>query len=444
MLVANDMRLDSRVRREAATLAEAGDIVTVFAVLGDATIDQPREVVDGYTIMRVPMLTRPATETMRPNREKGQRRRLPSVPRIAASAFVATRPLFGGSIHFFLNWTIRWRSWGGRVLALAGPSDVWHAHDLNTLSTALACAQRHGGQVVYDSHEIFTEAGANARLPLFVRAIVRRIERGWAHRCAAILTVNESLASHLRVSLGVGHINVVHNCATPPAPGPSPLRGRLGLRKDVPLMLYHGSITYGRGLETLISAMADAQLGETHLALMGYGPLRPRLQALAAESVAAERIHFIPPVPPAELTTWVAGADVAAMPIEPTTLNHRLSSPNKLFEALAAGVPVVGPDFVEFRRVVLEGPWGSLGTLHTDHTPSALVAAILRVIARPEDERAAMRQRCRLAARGRWSWHHERAGLLAVYDGLGRQSISAGHLVQPPLAALSSSQQPDG
>ena len=49
-------------------------------------------------------------------------------------------------------------------------------------------------------------------------------------------------------------------------------------------------------------------------------------------------------VPPEELLPWVAAADVVAMPIQPTTLNHRLTTPNKLFEALAAGVPVVASD----------------------------------------------------------------------------------------------------
>jgi glycosyltransferase involved in cell wall biosynthesis len=148
---------------------------------------------------------------------------------------------------------------------------------------------------------------------------------------------------------------------------------------------------------------------------MGYGPLRPTIGALADASPAADRIHLLPPVPPAELTTWVAGADVAAMPIEPTTLNHRLSSPNKLFEAIAAGVPVVGPDFVEFRRIVTESPLGPLGVLHPDHEPATIATAIHALTSLPPEELAAYRQRCLRASAARWNWGRETETLVSLY-----------------------------
>jgi glycosyltransferase involved in cell wall biosynthesis len=198
----------------------------------------------------------------------------------------------------------------------------------------------------------------------------------------------------------------------------SPIKSHLGLHPETPLVLYHGSVTAGRGLDTLIAAIETDRLAGAHLAIMGYGPLRPLLQHQAESSTAADRIHFLPPVPPADVTTWVAGADVAAMPIEPTTLNHRLSSPNKLFEAMAAGVPIVGPDFPEFRRFVIEGPWGPLGRLYAIHAVSGLASAIAHILSLRPDDRAAIRAACRDAARQRWSWEHERVALLSVYDGL--------------------------
>jgi glycosyltransferase involved in cell wall biosynthesis len=286
---------------------------------------------------------------------------------------------------------------------------------MNTLPLALECASRFGGAVVYDSHEMFTEAGSTSQLPAPVRAFLRHLERGWAKRAAAIVTVNDSIAEVLGSSLGRDDVRVLRNCASPPEPGMSPLRARIGVGPNERVILYHGSITVGRGLERLIAAFDDPRLAGAHLVIMGFGPLRPTLQDLAAASFATARIHILPPVPPAELTAWVAGADIAAMPIEPTTLNHRLSSPNKLFEAIAAGVPVVGPDFVEFRRIVTEGPIGPLGVLHDDHRPTTIASAIHALAALPDERLEAYRDRCRQASAARWNWTRETDTLVSLY-----------------------------
>ena len=418
MFVINDMRFDSRVRREATTLAAAGYDVVVYAVMSDATThlereDDPR----GFRIVRLPMLMRPqtvvGTDATSAARPTGALRR-----RALVAVTVATRPLFGGTLHFLANWHLRWRPWSRRALAKIEPGDIWHAHDLNALPLAIECADRYGGAVIYDSHEIFVDAGATSALPAPARAILQRLERGWARRADAVITVNDSIADVLRERLDVDQLHVVHNCADAPDSAESPLRDSIGVDSAVRVALYHGSITTGRGLETLVASMTDPRLRDVHLALMGYGPIRPHLQKLAASSPAAERIHFLPLVPPSDVTRWVSGADVAVMPIEPSTLNHRLSSPNKLFEAIAAGVPVVGPSFAEFQRIVVDGPNGPLGVLHDGHSPTDVAVAIDGVLSLPRQEYAAMRARCRTATVERWSWGVESQRLLTMYAAL--------------------------
>lgn len=448
MFVINDLRLDSRVRREAASLAAAGYDVTVYGVLSDATAAVPAEAVDGYRIVRVPMLVRPAKEHMAGTSvASGTTARSGQPPRTGSglsrraltAAFVATRPMLGGTLHFLANWQLRWRPWSRRVLAQVEPSGVWHAHDLNTLPLALACADRFGGAVVYDSHELFTEAGATSRLPGVVRAILRRLERGWARRAGAVITVNDSIASVLHERLARDDIRVIRNCAEPPASPSSPLRDRIGAAPGERVVLYHGSVTFGRGLEPLIAAFDDRRLDGLRLVIMGYGPMRSTIEALAASSRASARIHVLPPVPPNELTTWVAGADVAAMPIEPTTMNHRLCSPNKLYEAIAAGVPVVGPRFVEFERVVTDGAYGPLGVLHADHRPTTIASAIHALTSLPDAELAAYRERCRRAATSRWSWGREADALLAAYASVASPArAAAAGLPATPFAELES------
>ena len=182
MFVLNDMRLDSRVQREARALATAGHEVTVYAVLTDATSHLSRERADGYTVVRVPMLMAPAT--VAPG-AAGAAARAPGLRRrVLASAFSASRPVMGGTLHYLANWQLRWSTWARRVADQAAAADVWHAHDFNTLGLAAALARRSRWSAGLRRHEIFTEAGANSALPAWFggRAAAPRACVGQARR----------------------------------------------------------------------------------------------------------------------------------------------------------------------------------------------------------------------------------------------------------------------
>jgi glycosyltransferase involved in cell wall biosynthesis len=129
-------------------------------------------------------------------------------------------------------------------------------------------------------------------------------------------------------------------------------------------------------------------------------------------------MHVLDAVPPDELLRWVAGADVDAIPLQHSTLNHWLCTPNKLFESLAAGVPVVVSDFPVMRVIVLEDPEGPLGAACDPTDPRSIAETIGSILDRPAAERADLRARCLRAAHERWSWETESVGLLALYDDL--------------------------
>ena len=112
---------------------------------------------------------------------------------------------------------------------------------------------------------------------------------------------------------------------------------------------------------------------------------------------------------------------MGAVLIQRTTLNHYLSTPNKLFECLAAGVPVIASDFPTMRRIVLGDPAGPLGTVVDPADPAAVAAAIRSILDLDPRSAAELRARCRNAARDRWNWEVESARLVALYrELLGR------------------------
>jgi glycosyltransferase involved in cell wall biosynthesis len=211
---------------------------------------------------------------------------------------------------------------------------------------------------------------------------------------------------------------VVHNC--PPRPSASAARttllgDALGLPAGVRHVLYTGGLRAGRGIEELALAMLEPGLAAAHLTFLGFGPLAPDVEHLAADPRFGGRLHLMPPVAPTDVVRWVSSADVAGMAIQATNRSYELSTPNKLFEALAAGVPVAGSDLPGFRAIVAGNPEGPLGELFDQTSPASIGTAIRRILDLPRAEYAAMAERAKQAAVERWNWETESARLVELY-----------------------------
>ena len=407
MATYGDLAFDSRVQREAISLAEAGHRVTLLCV--EPGGDLPPTLTTAVTVISRYPTRRPVAP--RPIRWPGP---LGLVGRVLDRA----------------RWMVVYRRdaarWGRWAVRRAGPADVWHVHDFPALS-AIVPRLAAGTTVVYDSHEVFLESGTAVRLPGPIRAWLRRQEIRLAGRAAALITVNDACAEALAF-LRAPRTVVVHNYPPIPPDGPAPdpglLRGAAGIPAGAPVVISHGAITVQRGLEQLVDAVTQPRLEDVHLVFLGFGDLGPDLIERAAGLGIDGRVHVLPAVAPDALIALVGGADVAAMPIQPTTLNHVLSTPNKLFESLAAGVPVVASDFPGMARIVLDAPEGPLGAVCDPADVASIAAAIDGLLRQSPADRDARRMRCRAAARDRMSWPHAAARLTALYDdlaaGLGR------------------------
>jgi glycosyltransferase involved in cell wall biosynthesis len=457
MFVFNDCTTDARVLREAESLAAAGHQVTIMARPRDVTATGvERERRAGFEIVRIPLpqgWKRWWVLLRYPWRARGWvrfrlvydlRRGPPGWGEAAAIVLVGLLALpwviIRGSFYLLfkqlrrgapaggdtLDWLVRWRysivGWARAAAAAAPEADVYHGHDLSGLPGAIAGAARHpGSAVVYDSHEIYVESGRIARLPRWVRSLLARRERGWIATAAALVTVNESLAEDLARRYRPRRVVVIRNCParwTPPSPRPPLLRDAAGIPPGAPIALYHGGFSAHRGMEELAEALLEPGLERVHAAYLGYGSERANLVHRAADQRYGGRLHVLDAVPPAELPPWVASADVGVMPIQRSTLNHYLSTPNKLFESLAAGVPVVVSDFPEMRRIVMEDPDGPLGATCDPADPASVARAIRSVIDLDPVLADDLRRRCLAAAHERYNWETEVSRLLSLYADL--------------------------
>ncbi|HLB45004.1 MAG TPA: glycosyltransferase, partial [Candidatus Limnocylindrales bacterium] len=117
-------------------------------------------------------------------------------------------------------------------------------------------------------------------------------------------------------------------------------------------LIYHGHLTMARGLGTLLNALARARQREPdlHLVLLGRGPALDELRRMADEPGLRDAVTFVPPVAIGEVPAILAACDGAVVPL-PDHPWWRVSSPMKLFEALAMGLPVLATDIEPHREL---------------------------------------------------------------------------------------------
>lgn len=373
MLLHKDVAHDTRVQREAAALAGAGHAVTIVH------LPSPHARAERNGL---PFELSAATLG-------SGRHRLPHAARLGAEAS-----------------RLAWR-------AAATKPDVVHAHDAAMLLPGLLAARRSRARLVYDSHELAT--GVPYRRGAWP-AVVAAAERLGAPRADATITVSAGIAARLDERYGLRRPpTVIRNLPDLPPPGATrapALRRELGIG-DAPLVLHQGAVAAGRGCETLLRALA--LLPGAHLLYLGAeGPYAERLRELAAELGLAARTHLLPPAPPAQLLSLTAQADVGVSLLEDSCENHRLALPNKLFEYVAAGLPVVVSDLPEGARLVRER---GIGWCADAASPESVAAAVRTALAAQDDEGLAARLRQAAAA---LSWDREKRSLLSLYGELAR------------------------
>jgi len=406
LLLNNPFVADSRSWKLATGLAAAGWRVTVIA-RAEAGLPE-REERDGYIVIRVarprPLGWLPAPVLPRQD-EAGRGLRVRT----------RVRDSLGRALQAARYLALA-RAWADSIaLAVPEGAHIWQSEGLVTLPTALRLRARLGGKAVYDSRDIGPESARFARLPGPWRGLLARRERAWARAADALVTVNLPYADHLRRTLG-RLATVVFNGPVrfdPPVPPERRFHDRFGLPPGMRVVLAVGAVVADRGIE--LAARAMAEVPEAVLVVVGNGDARDRIETEARALPHGDRIHFMDALPPAELLPWTAAADVALMPIQPSTLNHRLTTPTRLFDAMGAGVPVVAADLPGMAVVVRET---GIGVLVDPTSPSDIARGLREILDAPPERRDAYRDACLAAAAGAYAWQRQLDRLLDLYRSM--------------------------
>jgi len=292
------------------------------------------------------------------------------------------------------------------------PYDAYHAHDLPMLKVAWRLAQRWKAKLIYDAHELYPEI---ITLTPRQRRQLAHLEWRFIRHADAVITVNRFIAEEMSRRYAIPTPQVILNCAPLPAEEMEHTRlfhERLGLAPDRVVVLYQGWLAPHRGLEALVCSARYVAPSVT-IVLLGFGEYWNELERLIATEGVGDRVFLVPAVPQDELLRWTAAADVGIIPYQAVDTNTLYCSPNKLFEYIAAGVPVIANDLPFLRGIITNH---RIGITHPLSAPESYGEAINR-LAVSEEERIEYRANARLAAK-LLNWDVEGMKLLEIYREL--------------------------
>lgn len=335
MAVTNDLSNDQRVRRHATALQDAGYAVTVIGRIrrGSPVLEQR-----SYRQVRMWL---PA--------ERG--------------------PLF----YLCYNLVLFFR-------LLVMPADIFHANDLDTLPAFAIARVFRRKPLVYDAHELFTEVPELTHRPL-VQKIWRWLERRCIPAVSHAMTVSYGIQDWYQQQYKL-HMKVVRNL---PFRKPFPDRSERSR-----ILVYQGALNLGRGIELMIDAMS--LLPEYQLYVIGKGDVEAGLKLRAANMA---NVVFTGHIPPAQLHQITRTAHIGLSLEEGLGLNYEYALPNKVFDYIQAGVPVLVAARPEMAALVQETGTGRI--LEDAHRTPAALAAAIRALSEPETWKAC-HQACRKAA----------------------------------------------
>ena len=250
-------------------------------------------------------------------------------------------------LPFFRGGPLKFIHYNLKVLfyLVSKPFDIIHCHDLWTLPAVYVLSLIKKFSFVYDAHEFF------GGLEIFNKNKIRKkiwmlVEKVVVKRVDVLITVSEPIARLYRKKYpGLKDIEVIRNLPKHEVLDDKPVDyGFPNTEKKI--ILFQGHFRPGRGLIQLIEAMSFIE--EAHLVLIGGGELEEEIQGKIRSLNVQDKISLIGYIPTKQLISTTATADLGIVLFEPTSLNYTYALPNKFFEYIMAGIPVLASNLETF------------------------------------------------------------------------------------------------
>jgi glycosyltransferase involved in cell wall biosynthesis len=312
-------------------------------------------------------------------------------------------PMFYALYNIRLFWFLLWHH-----------ADILVSNDLDTLPANFLAAKLKNIPLVYDSHEYFTGVPELINRPK-VQRIWKKIESYCLPKVDYAITVNESIAKLFKEEYNKD-FDVIRNVPLITKPFLSErenLRRELGLPINKKILILQGAgINIDRGAEELVAAMS--YLPDYLLLIVGGGDVIGDLRKIVSEKNLKERVLFIAKQPIEILRKYTAASNLGVTLDKANNINYKLSLPNKLFDYIHAGVPVLSSDLPELKRIVVGY---DIGKISTDHDPKNISKVIEEMFS--SEEQIKKWEANTVIAAKELNWDKEKERLLSIFKKIG-------------------------
>lgn len=281
-----------------------------------------------------------------------------------------------------------------------------NAHSISVLPLAIFLRWYKGCTVIYDTHELETETHS---LKGIRQQFAKLVERIFIKNVQAIICVSEDISNWYQNTYSISPPTTILN-----APVSSPfvysnfLRASLNLGASQKIVLYLGMLEPGRGVELLINAFAERTDSSIVMVFVGFGSLAGEINRSEA---FGRTIFYHPPVPVSKIQEVASSADFGVCLVSPTCLSYTYCMPNKLFEYLTSGLPVLVSPCISLQNFVT---LNKIGFVLSDMQPESVTLMIDRIA---NEDLSEMRLKARAVALEN-CWDVQAKTLINVYKGL--------------------------
>jgi glycosyltransferase involved in cell wall biosynthesis len=365
----NPIDPDPRVEKEARALLNAGYQVEVIA--WDRTGELPRtESKDNFTIHRL------------------------AIPAEYARGM--------GNLPALIRW-----EWGllGWLLRYGQEFDVLHACDFDTVLPALICRWLYRKKLVYDIFDFY--ADHLRKTPEWIKSLIRWADLRAASRADAVILVDEARKPQI-LGVRIKRLRVIYNTPEDTTPEITDATNQIttGLR-----IVYVGLLQFERGLLELLTVLEEHP--EWELDLAGFGG---DSQSILARAEILPNVTWHGRIPYQKTLQLTASADVSFATYDPEIPNHRYASPNKIFEAMMLGIPIIAARGTNMDRIALENECG----LVVEYGDLVDLENALQKLADDPDLRKRLGENGRAAYENEYSWEIMAERLTSLYQHLLR------------------------